>query len=469
MAAEPNAKSWRMGVTAKLAIAFCALLVCCAGLGVFALNRLDDVEASARDLGGHWLQTTRALGDVAYLGQRFRVIEAAVLLAPPEGKAAERKTLAAIRADVEAAFARQAQNLRSAEEKRGLDDAQSAWSAYLALDDRFLAAGAEDAARLYRTQMRDSIHTFQDAVKAAIQRNVAGADAAARASEANGEAGKRDLVAGFAILALICVAIGWRLQGSIVRPVRALTSAMTGLAEGALDVDVPGLNRVDEIGDMARASAVFRDAARQRRADLEAEADAQRQAAHQARDAEQATRERADRTQREAMQALGAALGALAKGDMLRRLDADFPAEFGDLRDDYERARETLGSALSAVVAASTALAQEHRALDRSAEELSSRTERQAANLEQSAAALQEITTAVKTSSESASEARAAVHSTKTQAERGADVAAEAIAAMDGLAQSAKEIREITSLIDEIAFQTSLLALNAGVEAARAG
>ncbi len=472
MANVPSAKSWRPGVMAKFASGFAALLATAAVLGAFAVARLGAVDDAARTIGGHWLQTTRALGDISYLGQRFRVIEAAVILAPPTEAAAEVKTLRSIRKDIEAAFAREAKLVESAEEKAGFEAIKAAWAAYLSLDDRFLAAAAHSgdaAAQIYRSDMRDSIHEFQGVLKKAITSNVAQADAAARASDDEGAAAERELAAGFAVLAVLCLFVGWRLQGAIVRPIRALTGAMTRLADGATDLEIPGLSRADEIGEMARATAVFKDASRERRAKLEREAQAERAAAKAARDAATAERERISRAQTKAIGALGAGLRALAGGDLQRRLDSDFPAEFASLRDHYEEARKRLAATLRAVAASSSRLADEHRRLGDGADELSARTERQAANLEQSSAALQEIADAVKRSSEGATQGRAAAAAADKEAKRGSNVVGEAVAAMDGLSKSAKEIREITGLIDEIAFQTNLLALNAGVEAARAG
>jgi methyl-accepting chemotaxis protein len=102
-------------------------------------------------------------------------------------------------------------------------------------------------------------------------------------------------------------------------------------------------------------------------------------------------------------------------------------------------------------------------------DDLSRRTEQQAASLEETAAALDEITATVKKSAEGAGHARQVVASADDDAKRSAVVVHEAVQAMDGIAKSAQQISQIISVIDEIAFQTNLLALNAGVEAARAG
>ncbi len=105
----------------------------------------------------------------------------------------------------------------------------------------------------------------------------------------------------------------------------------------------------------------------------------------------------------------------------------------------------------------------------RASNELSQRTERQAANLEETSAALDELTVAVRQTAEGAHEAAQRVTSVSAEANRSDQIVAQAIDAMGGIEHSSEEISKIIGVIDDIAFQTNLLALNAGVEAARAG
>jgi methyl-accepting chemotaxis protein len=89
--------------------------------------------------------------------------------------------------------------------------------------------------------------------------------------------------------------------------------------------------------------------------------------------------------------------------------------------------------------------------------------------LEETAAALDQITATVKKTAEGAVQARSAVVGAKADAEASNLVVDEAVQAMNGIEASSRQISQIIGVIDEIAFQTNLLALNAGVEAARAG
>jgi methyl-accepting chemotaxis protein len=101
--------------------------------------------------------------------------------------------------------------------------------------------------------------------------------------------------------------------------------------------------------------------------------------------------------------------------------------------------------------------------------DLARRTEQQAASIEETAAALEEITSNVAATSRRTTDARAVAQDARVRAERSSGVVANAVSAMQKIEASSRQINQIIGVIDEIAFQTNLLALNAGVEAARAG
>jgi methyl-accepting chemotaxis protein len=103
------------------------------------------------------------------------------------------------------------------------------------------------------------------------------------------------------------------------------------------------------------------------------------------------------------------------------------------------------------------------------ADDLSGRTERQAASLEEAVAALDEITSTVRLTAEGATRARKVVQRARSAADASGSIVDQAVEAMGAIEKSSAQIGQIIGVIDEIAFQTNLLALNAGVEAARAG
>ncbi len=101
--------------------------------------------------------------------------------------------------------------------------------------------------------------------------------------------------------------------------------------------------------------------------------------------------------------------------------------------------------------------------------DLSSRTEEQAASLEQTAASLAQLTDAVRLNTENARHANQLVLDTSHLAAEGGDAVRKVVDTMSSINASSRKIVDIISVIDGIAFQTNILALNAAVEAARAG
>ncbi|MHB8287268.1 MAG: methyl-accepting chemotaxis protein, partial [Caulobacteraceae bacterium] len=169
------------------------------------------------------------------------------------------------------------------------------------------------------------------------------------------------------------------------------------------------------------------------------------------------------------MARVGDALSGLTSGDLTVRISGDFPSEYARLQNDFNQAATGLSDVMSQAVGATEAIGASSGEISHAANDLSRRTEQQAASLEETAAALDEITATVKRSADGAREARAASGAARGDAEASAEIVKNAVSAMQAIEQSAKQINQIIGVIDEIAFQTNLLALNAGVEAARAG
>ncbi len=101
--------------------------------------------------------------------------------------------------------------------------------------------------------------------------------------------------------------------------------------------------------------------------------------------------------------------------------------------------------------------------------DLSARTEQAAANLQQSAAAMDEISSTVQATSDQARQAASIAHVNADQAEKGGKIIGSMVETMQSIHASSSKIGDIIGVIDGIAFQTNILALNAAVEAARAG
>jgi methyl-accepting chemotaxis protein len=269
-------------------------------------------------------------------------------------------------------------------------------------------------------------------------------------------------------LALVMVGGFFAIQGWVVAPLKALQSIMARLAGGNLGTKVIGTDRRDEIGGMARVVQNFKDAAVEKERLGE---EAKTLAAHI--EAERASTEAAQAKsvaeQLHVMDAVAGGLESLSKGDLLFRLTGAFPAAYEKLRGDFNAAMEKLQETMRAISENTQGVRSGAAEITQASDDLSRRTEQQAASLEQTAAALDQITATVRKTAESANAARDVVTTAKSDAERSGVVVHETVAAMTGIETSSKQIGNIIGVIDEIAFQTNLLALNAGVEAARAG
>lgn len=251
-------------------------------------------------------------------------------------------------------------------------------------------------------------------------------------------------------------------------PLKDLRQVIDRLQRGQNDVSVPCLTRDDDLGDIARAVEDFRKAAIVK-SQLEAEAAAHTQRS-EARLAEvEAAHKVATEDQAHVVVQLAQRLQGLAEGHLDLKIDAFFPEAYKALRMDFNQAVSGLGTALQQIGESSQTVADAANTIAQGAEELGRRAEQQAATLEQTAAAHDEITATVTQTLASAREAADLAAEVSRHAEKSRSVVGEAVEAITAIEQSSVKISQIIGVIDEIAFQTSLLALNAGVEAARAG
>ncbi|WP_138468939.1 PAS domain-containing methyl-accepting chemotaxis protein [Poseidonocella sp. HB161398] len=164
----------------------------------------------------------------------------------------------------------------------------------------------------------------------------------------------------------------------------------------------------------------------------------------------------------------GEALGRLSEGDLRTRIERDL-GELDEIRQKFNAAVSKMDEVMYDIVRQSGDLVADSAAIQSASDDLSRRTERQAATLEESAAALEQLTTSVQGTSQQSQQARERARLAKDDTQRSAEVVENAMQAMERISTSSEKISKITNVIDDISFQTNLLALNAGIEAARAG
>jgi methyl-accepting chemotaxis protein len=290
---------------------------------------------------------------------------------------------------------------------------------------------------------------------------------------------------------------------TITRPVGRLTRAMGDIAGNALDTEVPGLGRTDELGEMADAVEVFRQNGLRIAELREAEDSMNEERAAQVRMVE-ALQQDIDRvvgaaidgdfslraetglsnpelarlagnvnellgTVERGIGETGTVLAALARADLSLRVTGDYKGAFGRLKTDTNGVAEQLGEIITRLRDTSGALKTATGEILAGANDLSERTTRQAATIEETSASMEQLRNIVAENAGHASDASAKARAVSGEAEASGAVMKQANEAMERITQSSAKISNIIGLIDDIAFQTNLLALNASVEAARAG
>ena len=217
--------------------------------------------------------------------------------------------------------------------------------------------------------------------------------------------------------------IAWFVGNGIAGPINRLTEAMRKLADGDTASEIDGAERGDEIGDMAKATQVFRDNAIER-----------------VRLEEQNGAETAEREKRQ------------------KKVDA----LIADFRSAIETLLASVGANMDQMEKTSSALNQVAEQTAGQATSASAASEEASSNVQTVATAAEELTASIQEIGQQVSQATEVVGRASTAAQSTNDQ-------IGGLAASAQKIGDVVGMISEIAEQTNLLALNATIEAARAG
>ncbi|HVJ03571.1 MAG TPA: methyl-accepting chemotaxis protein [Sphingomonas sp.] len=270
------------------------------------------------------------------------------------------------------------------------------------------------------------------------------AEEVANAAERLGWIAMIVLVVALAGAILVTALLSAAVRRVLVNPLLALAATMRELGAGKLQVDIPSTGRDDELGDMAQAMESFR---------------AQLDAAEAAKAAQT----------RLIVDSIGTGLDALAEGDLTARIHAELTGPFAGLKTSFNGAMQSLAELIGTVTASAANIRTGSAEIAQASEDLAKRTEANAASLEETSASitilderLRAVADAAGRTVESADEAIAVVGDGRSRA-------SDATHAMQRVSESAKGIDDVIEGLDKIAFQTRVLAMNAAVEAGRAG
>jgi len=255
---------------------------------------------------------------------------------------------------------------------------------------------------------------------------------------------------GGAAAVAIAVLMGWLLSRGIAAPVAQMTGVMKTLASGNNKVDVAGTDRGDEIGDMAKAVLVFREqAVEKEKAD--------------------AAKKISDAEQQRVVDTLEANLGKLAQGDLTSEINEAFSPAYESVKVNFNAAVGELRALIGTVMESAATIRTGSGEIAQASEDLARRTEANAASLEETSAAVTQMDGRLKATAASAGRTVERADGAIATVSGGRAIADEAVQAMTRVADSAKGIDSVIEGLDKIAFQTRVLAMNAAVEAGRAG
>jgi methyl-accepting chemotaxis protein len=321
----------------------------------------------------------------------------------------------------------------------------------VAQSTRYGLRNDNDAARKLLMEADRLDAQFSDELSAVITERANASTALTKTLSQDAAATQRSMV--LIGLVSVVVALGASIlvtRRTIAGPLSTMESGMRQLAAGDNTIAVTAVDRQDEVGAMARALVVLRDNAQE-----------------QAR--AEAVKKQADADQAMVIDSVSSHLEMMAKGDLTRPIERDFPAGYAALKTHYNAALDSLRDLISAVSESARSIRNGSNEIEQASDDLARRTESSAASLEETSAAVTQINERLRTGADKA-------HSTVQRADQaiatvgtGRDTAGQAVQAMHRVSDSAKGIDSVIEGLDKIAFQTRVLAMNAAVEAGRAG
>jgi len=259
---------------------------------------------------------------------------------------------------------------------------------------------------------------------------------------------------GALLVAMIATAVGLVMahlfREAIAGPYVATVVRMEGLAAGDLDSPIEFTDFTDCVGRMTKAMFTFRENA-QKQVVMNEEL------------------ERNSEINAVVTKTMVAKLGRLSDGDLTVDITENFPATYAPMKSSFNEALGNLRELLASVKSSASNIHSGSNEIAQAANDIARRTESTAASLEQTTAAIQQVDSRLKATALAASQSVETSEEANAAVLEGRGRTDAAVQAMTRVLDSAKGIDDVIGGLDKIAFQTRVLAMNAAVEAGRAG
>ncbi|MNX10858.1 Methyl-accepting chemotaxis protein 2 [compost metagenome] len=453
----------KLNVGTKLIGGFMVLALVTLLTGLFSLKQLHQLNATSRELTDHWLTATTYLGNVTPAAsdlQRLALRHVYISDTEP-AMAAVAKTMGGFRDSIERNLAPYKGLVSSPEEQARFEALIRAKENYLASLDQMLALSRSgrkaEAATMVEKETYPAFLKLKDQFDALIAFNMASAEQAKkRASDTY--ALSIWLIAASILGALgAAVAIGLFLTLSITRALRKVSRVADALARGELDQQI-AIRTGDELEAMADSFQAMivrlRSTLRQVRQVADSVASGSDQIS-----ATSGQMARSAESQAAAVEEVSSAMEEMA---------ASVSQVSGNMQSLLTGVEQTSGS-IEELAASVEQVAGNADTLSSAVNQTSAAIEEMAASVQQVALNVREANTVSEQAAQVAQEGRQAVDQTITGMARINRVMGDVVHVIEALGKSSDEIGAIIAVIDDIAEQTNLLALNAAIEAARAG
>jgi methyl-accepting chemotaxis protein len=421
----------QLSIRAKIIAVLSFMLVAMMGLGLLAVLGMKAINAETAEIDSNWLPSVRELADLRSGINSYRnLVRAHMLSETVEAKADAEKRLKAATDKITATRRSYEKNISSAEERALYDAWSQQWDLYLAVAREVLVVSRDSVGKIPHdaNTLNESkgipLGQKSDAIlNKDIEFNNKGAAAAARSATDTYNSAFKLVILILGASVVIGIAVGIYLIRDVSRGIASIVTPMQVLGQGDLSAVVPHQGEKNEIGSMADALQVFKQA-------LIAKKEADEAVA---RDAEVKIQRghRVDTITLQFESLIGELVGSLSSSSN------ELETSAGTLSATAERSQE-----LTTIVAAAS-------------EEASTNVQSVASATEEMSSSINEISRQVQESARIANDA-------VDQARKTNDSVSE-------LSKAAARIGDVVELINTIAGQTNLLALNATIEAARAG